>query len=75
MPVEVEWLRGDEVLSPSERIQMSENKNSFQLILKDGTIDDEGFYKCIARNEAGKIEHEFELLVEGRSYQQTVICL
>lgn len=28
-------------------------------------LEDSGKYKCIAENSAGKIEHEFEMLVQG----------
>ena len=68
VPVKVDWQKGDEVLSRGKRIRMSENKNIFTLRITDATIDDEGFYKCIARNDAGKNEYEFELLVEGRCF-------
>ena len=70
-PCKVEWLRGEEVLSSGKNIEISESKNTFKLVLTNATIDDEGFYKCIARNEAGKMEYEFELLVEGISYLYT----
>ena len=67
-PVKVDWLRGEEILSCGKNIEISGSKNVFKLVLTDATINDEGFYKCIAKNEAGKIEYEFELLVEGISY-------
>lgn len=53
------------MLSRDERTEMSSNKNIFKLTLSDAEIDDEGFYKCIVGNEAGKTEYEFELIVEG----------
>ena len=73
-PVTVDWLRGDEMLSRDERIEMLKEKNLYKLIISDAKIDDEGFYKCVASYEAGKIEYEFELLVEGElnSYAVTL---
>ena len=70
-PVKVDWKKGEEVLSRGKRIEMSENENIFTLKIANATIDDEGFYKCIARNDAGKNEYEFELLVEGRCFFNT----
>lgn len=61
----VDWLRGGEVIARDDRIDIISNGNVHQLKISNANIDDEAFYKCIARNKAGKAECEFELIVEG----------
>ena len=64
-PLTVDWSRENEILSCDDRIKMSVEGNVYNMTFSDANIDDEGFYKCIAKNEAGRIEYEFELLVNG----------
>ena len=61
----VDWLRGGEIIARDDRIDITANGNVHQLKILNANIDDELFYKCIARNKAGKAECEFELIVEG----------
>ena len=63
----VDWLRGGEGITRDDRIDVTANGNVHQLKISNANIDDEAFYNCVARNEAGKAECEFELIVEGTS--------
>ena len=64
-PVNVDWLRGEEPVTADDRITIACNRNKHTMIIADSNIDDEAFYKCVVSNKAGKIQCEFEVLVEG----------
>ena len=66
--VKVDWLGGEELLKSTDRISISSSGSKHELKISNANIDDEGFYKCIVQNDAGKIECEFELLVEGETF-------
>ena len=59
----VEWLRGNEKVKESERIQFVSNNETFSLNFKETELDDEGDYKCVAQNEFGSVSCWAEFLV------------
>lgn len=60
----IEWFKDGEQVKQSERINLNFEGNFASLSFKPPELDDEGEYKCVARNELGSASSEAELLVE-----------
>lgn len=60
----IEWFKDGEQVKQSERINLNFEGNFASLSFKPAELDDEGEYKCVARNELGSASSEAELLVE-----------
>ena len=60
---DIEWFRDGEQVKESKRIRMSFDGKSCSLTFKPSELDDEGEYKCVARNELGSASTTAELLV------------
>ncbi|XP_076455301.1 hemicentin-1-like isoform X2 [Babylonia areolata] len=59
---EVEWLLNGEPLVQTERLKLINNNR--QLEIDSARTSDTGLYTCIATNEAGQLERNFDLEVQ-----------
>ena len=59
----VEWFKDNEKVKESKRIRPESDNETFSLNFKETELDDEGDYKCVARNEFGSVSSQAELLV------------
>lgn len=59
----VEWFRDSEKVKETKRIKLKADEETFSLNFKETELDDEGDYKCVARNEFGSVSTQAELLV------------
>ena len=62
----VAWYYGDKKLKSSEFIRISGKKITHKLEIDEAFLEDEGFYKCVAKNEFGSDKTETEILVDQR---------
>lgn len=62
---EVTWYIEEDKIEPSERVKVEQEGNKYKLVIRETEVDDEGVYRCIARNPAGKASCDAEILVEG----------
>lgn len=60
---DIEWFRDGENVKESKRLRMNFDGKSSSLTFKPSELDDEGEYKCVARNELGSASTTAELLV------------
>ena len=60
---DIEWFRDGKQLEESKRVRMEFDGEVCSLTLKPSELDDEGEYKCVARNELGSASTKAELLV------------
>lgn len=63
---EVTWFIDDETIESEEGISLQSDGDKHQLVIDSAHLEDEGVYKCVAKNEAGKAVCEVELLVNGK---------
>lgn len=63
---EVTWFIDDETIESEEGISLQSDGDKHQLVIDRAHLEDEGVYKCVAKNEAGKAVCEVELLVNGK---------
>lgn len=66
---DIEWYVDDEPIRPNDRISVQAERDQHELVIPKAELDDEGIYKCVAKNDIGKAICEVELLVDG-----TVLC-
>ena len=59
----VEWFKDSERVKESKRIRPESDNETLSLNFKETELDDEGEYKCVARNEFGSASSQAELLV------------
>ena len=59
----VEWFKDSENVKETKRIKPESDDKTFSLNFKETELDDEGDYKCVARNEFGSVSSQAELLV------------
>ncbi len=45
------------------------------LIIKESEVDDAGVYKAVAKNRAGEVEAEAEVIVEGRLISDSIFVM
>lgn len=72
---DIRWYRENEPLLEGGRYVFEENGDLQVLIINDVTANDEGLYKCVARNCAGKAHCSSDLLVARRCiymYNQSI---
>lgn len=62
----VQWFKESEKVKESKRIRPESDNETFSLNFKETELDDEGDYKCVARNEFGSASSQAELLVNER---------
>lgn len=60
---DIEWFLDGKQIEESKRIRMNFDGKCCSLTFKPSELDDEGEYKCVARNELGSASSEAELLV------------
>lgn len=63
---EVTWFIDDETIEAEEGISLQSDGDKHQLVIDSAHLEDEGVYKCVAKNKAGKAVCEVELLVNGK---------
>ena len=63
---EIQWLKDDEKLSNGDKYCITKDGVKHELRLQNITIEDSGFYKCVACNDIGVDERTFKLDVEGK---------
>lgn len=61
---DIEWFKDGEQVKESKRVKMEFEGKVCSLIFKPLELDDEGEYKCVARNELGSASSKAELLVD-----------
>lgn len=59
----VEWFKDSEKVKESKRVKSESDDETFSLNFQETELDDEGDYKCVARNEFGSVSSQAELLV------------
>lgn len=59
----VEWFKDDEQVAETNRVKMQFDGKLSSLTFEPSKLDDEGDYKCVARNELGSASSKAELLV------------
>ncbi|RXG68646.1 Titin, partial [Armadillidium vulgare] len=59
----VQWLKGNQVIKPSKYFTMSADEGRYVLNITEAFPEDEGTYRCILKNSAGKVELEAPLKV------------
>ena len=59
----IEWLKDDEPVSPGKRFKTYFDSEVCRLTISDTVADDEGEYKCIAKNELGSASCSAEFLI------------
>ena len=66
----VNWYKGDKLLADEGRyVIVDEDEDQiFTLAIEDVLPDDEGEYRCVAENEAGKSESVAKLFVQDKEY-------
>lgn len=62
----IEWLFGGQPLDAGRRHRLL--SNGHQLEILDSEVSDTGRYSCVAKNEAGIADREFDLDVLGQYY-------
>lgn len=56
----------DKMKKKTKTISCIVNIESNRLIIQNATIDDSGYYKCVARNEFSTSEHAEQINVAGK---------
>lgn len=51
----VQWYKGDKLIKPSKYFQMSRTADEYTLRISEAFPEDEGDYKCVAYNSAGRV--------------------
>ena len=51
----VQWYYGDQPIKPSKYFQMCSEQREHSLVIAGAFPEDEGVYKCIARNQSGEV--------------------
>ncbi|CAH2104070.1 unnamed protein product [Euphydryas editha] len=51
----VQWYKGDKLIKPSKYFQMSRTADDYTLRISEAFPEDEGDYKCVAYNSAGRV--------------------
>ena len=59
----VEWFKDSDKVKETKRVKLESDDEKFSLNFKETKLEDEGDYKCIARNEFGSVSTNAELLV------------
>ena len=60
------WYKNGQLVQSDERVQIKSTVGMSSLIIKDSEVEDGGVYKAVAKNRAGEIEAEAEVVVEGK---------
>lgn len=61
-----EWFRDGVDVTDDHRIKLEQSETSTSLTIKESTLKDEGFYRCIVRNEVGSASTTSELVVNEK---------
>ncbi|XP_033210459.1 titin [Belonocnema kinseyi] len=59
----IQWKKGDKVIKPSKYFQMQKEVDLCTLRISEAFPEDEGVYKCIAKNPAGEVTTSANLRV------------
>lgn len=51
----IQWYKGDKLIKPSKYFQMSRAAEEYTLRISEAFPEDEGEYKCVAFNSAGRV--------------------
>jgi len=51
----VQWYYNSQMIKPSKYFQMQSNRGVHRLTITGAFPEDEGTYKCIARNQSGEV--------------------
>ncbi len=62
---EFTWFKNGSLLQSDARMEIKNTVGMSSLIIKESEIGDAGVYKAIAKNRAGEVEAEAEVVVEG----------
>ena len=65
----VTWYRGDQVLTESENIIISDAESIYQLDITEVSLSHGDRYECVAKNVAGEISHSAKLKVKEIVYE------
>lgn len=59
---ELNWyFNGEPIVIDGDKFRIRKEGDGQTLLLKDCTYSDSGFYKVVAKNREGQVEHEAEL--------------
>ncbi|XP_074593968.1 cell adhesion molecule Dscam1-like [Brevipalpus obovatus] len=65
LPVEIEWLKGNNIIRSSSNAVIEKNQRTSNLIIQSITISDSGNYTCKVSNSFGSDISTSQLIVEG----------
>ena len=63
---DIRWYRENEPLLEGGRYKFEEDGDLQVLVISDVSVSDEGLYKCVARNSAGKAHCSADLFVSRK---------
>lgn len=70
----IEWTKGGKKIRGDARFQIrTVDKNTYKLVIKRVTLDDLGTYKCVASNEAGRVQCSAKLDVTEKMVPPKII--
>ena len=70
----ITWYYNNQVIKPSKYFQMLSRDGVHQLTIAGAFPEDDGQYKCVARNQAGEVTCIAHLKVNRKSYNQHQTC-
>ena len=62
------WYKDGHLIQSMGRLQVTNNVGMSSLVIQEAEIEDSGMYKVIAKNRAGEISTEAEVVIEGCSF-------
>lgn len=65
---EVDWYRRKNRIEDDEKFSIDTSGDVFALNIKDISLDDAGYYRCVARNEAGETDAQAKLIVAEKQF-------
>lgn len=73
---DIEWFVDDDKIKKGGRFDFLSNGDLVTLKISETSAEDEGEYKCTAKNENGMATTSAELIVNGKSLiRQTDLCI
>ena len=69
---QIQWFKGEKPIKPSKYFQMLKDGETYTLKISEAFPEDEGPYKCVVSNPAGKVTLSANLKVSGNCLLETI---
>lgn len=69
----VEWFRNNKPINTGDRMKPSVDGRNAVLHIKDISLDDEGNYKCVVKNDLGSASSNADMLVDRKSSKPEIV--